>query len=113
MKWYQKAGYVTAGVALTLLAQFGYNAITGPDLVYKNTHFGNPSQPGKVKTEFHGAFWNPDDKQTNWLGGNMPPETFEDMVNDAVRIIIEKKMLEQIGTSPSNGISELTIEIKK
>ena len=109
MKLYKKLAYVALGVGLTLLMQLGYKAITGPDLVYRHRHFGNPSQHGPFTVSTNGRYFS----GYSFAGGAEGPKDVGEMVNEALADFRQWNILEQAGIGNNQPVREVRIEIKK
>ncbi|MBN2051900.1 hypothetical protein JW756_00170 [Candidatus Woesearchaeota archaeon] len=109
MEWYKKLGCAAFGVGLTLLAQVGYRSFTGPDLVYRHRHFGDPSQHGQAIIDVRGAKFN----EHSFAGGAEGPKDVEAMVDEALSYFKDWNLLEQAGIGSNQPVREVRIEIKK
>ncbi len=109
MSWYKNLMYAAIGAGTLWLAQISYDAIAGPDLVYKHRHFDNPAEHGRVRIEIEGAKFS----RYNFLGGQEEPQTAEAMLDGASKRLKSWELLKQVGIDPKQGISELEVRIKK
>ena len=101
-------GAVAASV-VSIGSIYAYKALTAPNLAYEHKHYGNPNERGRVLIQLEGAKFNDSD----FAGGAEGPQTFEMMVNDAIKSIKRYNLLEQAGIDPTNGIYKLRIEVTK
>lgn len=105
----EKLLYSAFGAGVTLAAMLTYSLLTSPDFTYRHRHFGDPNKSGQVIINLKGAKFNGD----SFAGGNEQPQTFEAMIEDALKSIKKYDLLQQTGINPEEGVSELKIEVKK
>ena len=105
----EKILYSVFGAGFTLASMLAYNILTGPDFAYKHRHFGDPNKFGQTVIDLKGARFT----DSNFAGGNEDPQTFETMIEDALKHTKKYDLLRKAGINPEDGISELKIEVKK
>ena len=99
---------IGVGIGLTLLSQFTYNALTGPDFVYRHRHFGDPSEYGKIIIDWRGT-----GEQQEFIHGKDIPSYINELVDTSFNRIESWDLLHHAGIEKDTPISELRIEIKK
>ena len=107
-KFKREAIGVVFGVGLTLLSQFTYNALKGPDFVYSYRHLGKPSVSGNyiIESKVRG-------KKQHSNHGNTAPSCIDELMNISLNFIEERGSLSGAGIYEDTPISELRIEIRK
>ena len=115
------------GVGLTLLTQFTYNALTGPDVssyynaskgpdfVYRCIHDGDPR---RYAQDIH--IWKGTGKNQKFTDitkkvtrHGEPPTCIDDRIRMSLWVIESQDLLRKAGIYKNTPISELRIEIKK
>jgi hypothetical protein len=100
---------VALGIGIAYLTQATCNLVSGPDLVYKHRHLGNPAEHGQLRIDVRGANFN----GHNFIGGAETPKNVEQMVHEALDDFNQWNIYEQIGITSNQPVRAVKIEIKK